>query len=105
MPATAWAVLLSQCSDDTSETEPRRRYEEMFTSAGAGKYNMVDYFQDMSHGRLDLSGSQVFGWLALGKRTSDYQWSGGNPQGRQDLIDCAPKAAADSGIYLAPYFS
>lgn len=77
----------------------------MFTSAGAGKFNMVDYFRDMSHGNLDLDGSQVFGWLSLGKRTSDYTGSGTNEQGRRDLIDWARKAATDSGVDLAKYFS
>lgn len=37
----------------------------MFTTAGAGTLNMVDYFDKMSHGNVDLSGSQVFGWCTL----------------------------------------
>ena len=37
----------------------------MFTTAGAGTLNMVDYFDKMSHGNVDLSGSQVFGWFTL----------------------------------------
>jgi hypothetical protein len=77
----------------------------MFTNAGAGKFNMVDYFRDVSHANLDLTDSTVFGWLPLGKRTSDYQGSGGNPEGRQDLVTWARDAAVDNGVNLANYFS
>ncbi|WP_073502918.1 hypothetical protein [Actinacidiphila paucisporea] len=66
---------------------------------------MVDYFREMSHGSLDLSGSAVFGWLPLGKRKSDYQGSGGNQKGRSDLIAWARAAAVANGIDLTPYFS
>ena len=51
MVATPWAILLCKFSDDASEPYPRQRYEELFTTAGSGKFNMVDFFRDMSHGR------------------------------------------------------
>ena len=34
---------------------------------------MVDFFRDMSHGKLDLSGSKTFGWYTLDKSLSDYR--------------------------------
>ncbi|MER5980608.1 hypothetical protein ABT142_29485 [Streptomyces sp. NPDC001857] len=105
MPKTPWAVLLCKFSNDNSEPYPRQRYQEIFTTDGAGRFNMVDYFRDMSHGNLDLYGSTVFGWLPLGQPTSAYTGSGPNPQGRQDLIDWARKAAMNNGVPLANYFS
>jgi M6 family metalloprotease-like protein len=74
-PNTPWAILLVKFSDDDSEPYVRKRYEEIFTSAGSGKWNMVDYFRDMSHGKLDLKGSKVFGWYTLDKKQSDYTGS------------------------------
>jgi hypothetical protein len=102
---TPWAILLIKFSDDDSEPYPRSRYEEIFTTAGESKWNMVDYFRDMSHGRLDLSGSQVFGWFTLSRKKSDYVGSGANQQGRQDLIDWARQAAVSAGVNLASYYS
>jgi hypothetical protein len=81
------------CKDDNTEPYPRQRYEDLFTSTGAGMFNMVDYFRDMSHGVLDLSGSQVFGWYTLDKVRADYTASGMNQKGRADLIDWARQAA------------
>ncbi|MGH8856681.1 MAG: hypothetical protein ACREXG_01405 [Polaromonas sp.] len=95
MPASPCAVLLCKFSDDSSEPYPRQRYEQLFTPAGAGRFNMVDFFADMSHGQLDLGGSKVFGWYTLPKKKSDYAGSGINPQGRQDLINWARAAAAE----------
>jgi hypothetical protein len=102
---TPWAILLCKFKDDSSEPYSRHRYEELFTSAGAGKLNLVDFFRDMSHGKLDLSGSQVFGWLTLDKDRSEYVGSGANQQGRQDLISWARKAAVDDEVDLTPFFS
>ena len=86
MIQTPWAVLLVKFKDDASEPYSRQRFEELFTSSGEGKLNMVDFFRDMSHGVLDLSGSQVFGWLTLDKNSSEYTGSGANQPGRDDLI-------------------
>ncbi len=59
---TPWAVLLCQFEGDTSQPPfPRQRFEELFTSAGLGMCNMVDFFWDMSHGNVDLSRPRVFG--------------------------------------------
>src|SRR6478609_584717 len=102
---TPWAVLLCRFSDDTAEPYPRSRYEEVFTSAGAGKWNMPDYFRDMSHGKLDLGGSQVFGWYTLDQASGDYTGSGVNQQGREDLIVWARQKATDAGVDLAAFFS
>lgn len=38
---------------------------QMFTGEGAGQGNLVDYFLDVSHGKLDISGSTVLPWLDL----------------------------------------
>jgi hypothetical protein len=99
-----WAILLCQFSDASSPPSlPRQRFEELYTSQGSGKLNMVDFFRDMSHGALDLSGSKVFGWHTLRQKVSEYVGSGGNPQGRRDLIQWARQAAADAGDNLSPF--
>src|SRR5947199_2360834 len=64
---TPWAVLLCKVKDDQSETpvpDFRTVCERFFTTPGAG-FNAVQFFSDVSHGSVDLSGSRVFGWLTL----------------------------------------
>lgn len=73
---TPWAVLLFMFQDDQVEHRPRSYYERLFTEAGSGSMNMVDYFREMSHEKLDLSGSQVFGWFRLPVDRADYVASG-----------------------------
>lgn len=102
---TPWAVLLVKFNDNDSEPYRRDFYERLFTTAGSGRgNNMVDYFRDMSHGNLDLSGSQVFGWYTLNKSHSEYTGSGPNWQGRQQLVDWARQAATDEGADLTPFY-
>jgi hypothetical protein len=102
---TPWAILLCKFKDDDREPYTKQRFEELFTSSGAGKFNMVDYFRDMSHGVLDLSGSKVFGWFTLDKNRSDYTGSGANQQGRQDLLMWARQEAIDNAVDLSQFFS
>lgn len=103
---TPWGILLCKFQDDTT-TEPfeRKRYEEIFTSSGNGKSNMVEFFRDVSHGNVDVSGSEVLGWLTIPKNRSAYEGSGLNPQGRLDLITWAKDAAVAAGHQLDKYFS
>ena len=102
---TPWAILLCKFKDDAREPLTRQLFEDLFTSSGIGKFNMVDYFRDMSHGVLDLGGSKVFGWFTLDKNRSEYTGSGANQQGRKDLIEWARQKAADNKVDLSKFFS
>jgi hypothetical protein len=63
---------------------------------------MPQYFKDISHNHLDISGSEVMGWFVMNKNVSDYTGYGGG-QGRYDLINWAKAAATASGKNLKPY--
>jgi len=63
---------------------------------------MVDYFFEVSHGKLDLSASQVFGWLTLETRISDLASVAGDPRGF--LVGRARSAAVNAGIDLSPFY-
>jgi hypothetical protein len=94
MIKSPWAVLLCKFSDDSTEPFPKDFYEDLFTASGVGSQNMVDYFRDVSHEKLDLSDSRVFGWYTRDKKRSEYTGSGPNPDGRRELINWARQAAA-----------
>jgi hypothetical protein len=102
-----WAVLLVCFDDDPEDLPALDEYERLFTSAGAGTLNMVEFFRDMSHGKLDLGGSHVYGWYRLSVRRDVYV---GNvypqPAGklnRNGLLDLAKSTAAGAGIHLDDY--
>lgn len=70
MIPTPWAILLCKFKgDDSTPPHPRSFYENLFTSTKKGVRSMANFFHEMSHGRLDLSGSQIFpykdGWFTL----------------------------------------
>jgi len=103
--STPWAILACKWSDMPNEAKTIAFLQQMFTQAGRGTQNLVDFFDDNSHGSVDMSGNQVFGWLTLPQRWSDYTGSGANPAGRQQLLNWARGAAAAAGINLAPFFN
>lgn len=103
MIGAPWAIVLCKFKDDQSEPFPRAHYERVFTSIGRGSGNMVDFFADVSHGSVDVGGSQVFGWYTLDRNVADYKGSGINPAGRQEGMDWAKDAARDAGVDLTPF--
>ncbi len=101
---TPWAVLLCKFADDLRGfvTINIAQTEAMFTASDAE--NIPAFWQDVSYGALDLSGSRAFGWLTLAQKQSDYVGSGANGAGRQALVDWAKQAAANAGIDLSPFY-
>src|SRR4051812_12960543 len=96
---TPWAVLLSRFTDNAAEPFTRRFYENLFTNAGVGFNNMVDYFRDYSHGNIDLGGSRVFGWLVLPESLAVAR-----TKPRDHILGLARQTAADTGIDLSPFW-
>ena len=100
---SSWAVILCKFTDGDDEPFPMQRYLDLFTVNNTGsKWNMIRYFSDCSHGQLDLTGTQVFGWFKLNKSVADYNGPGG---GRAQLIQWARAAAVAKGVNLDPFFS
>jgi hypothetical protein len=70
---------------------------------------MVDFFLDMSHGQLDVSGSQVFGWpgFALSQNRSAYARNVASPPpgqfNRGGLFALCQQAARDNGVPLSTF--
>src|SRR5215469_8206910 len=102
----SFAVLLCRFSDDQRGFASiiRKSVVDMFTAPGVE--NVVKFWHDMSFGQVDLSGSTAYpapgsanlGWITLAQKQSDYQGSGANPQGRQDLVDWAKSAARGANV-------
>lgn len=101
---SSWAVVLCKFTDNLAEPFTKQYYTDLFTADNTGSpWNMIRYFSDYSHGTLDLTGTQVFGWYQLNKSVSDYNSLGG--AARDELIKWARAAAATNGVDLTPFFS
>jgi PASTA domain len=100
---TPWAILLCRFNDDAREPFPRQHYENLFTNAGTGLNNLVDFFRLYSHGNIDIGGSEVFGWIQLPHARSEYTGSGANPAGRNQLVQWARDAATATGVDLSRF--
>jgi hypothetical protein len=105
--STPWAILLTKWKNNNVEPKPRAFFEELFTTAGTGSFNMTDYFDTMSHGSLDLSGSTVFGWFTLDQDQTAYVGNaapGPGQLGRIDLVNAAKTKAQAGGVDLSKFF-
>lgn len=100
MITSRWAVLICRFADDTSAIPPLLHYQRLFTGAGNGSLNIVDYFREMSHGQVDLSGSQVFGPFDITKKLSDYP---GFIDDRVGLFEICAQAATAGGVRLETF--
>ncbi len=113
-----WAVLLCKVKSDATgrfdpKSEPpnapgvlpfRTVCENFFTKTNAG-FNAVRFFSDMSHGNLDLSGSQVLGWYTLDVNITGYT-AVGDPildKTQGEVVALARQAAIDAGVSLNPF--
>lgn len=75
--ASPWLIVVVRFQDDDRTTflpsdDQLAQHRRLFTAAGTGSLNLVDYFRDMSHGKIDLSGSQVVGPYTVPYRRADY---------------------------------
>ena len=114
-----WAVLLLKFSDQNVEPFGRAYAERMFTSAGSGTGNAVDFFRDISHGRADLHGSTVYGWLLMNHSKADLDayrqemiaedtkngTTLANRLTRQRIVDWGLEAAAENDLDLSKFFA
>lgn len=103
-----WAILLCKFKGDSYEPPAalgvpafRTVCEQFFTQVN-NTFNAVKFFSDMSHGKLDLSGSQVLGWYEIGVRIT-----GKTPQGdpildksQSETVALAKQAARDAGVAI-----
>jgi hypothetical protein len=105
--STPWAILLMKWNDKADEPNSSSFYQNLFTTAGTGTFNMTDYFDTMSHGSLDVSGSQVFGWMTLDQPQSVYVGNAAAGPGQLDrggLLAAAKAKATASGVDLTQFW-
>lgn len=105
--STPWAILLTKWNDMPAEPKSRPFFEKLFTTAGAGTFNMTDYFKTMSHGAIDLAGSEVFGWNTLDQAQGTYVGNSKPADGQIDrdgLVAAAKAKAIEAGVKVSKFY-
>lgn len=101
-----WAILLVRFNDDPPAPNSFPVHQDLFTSHGSGKLNMVDFFSDMSHGKVDTSGTRLFGPYTLPTSKSNYIGNAPATPGkytRNDILNLAKSTASAAGVSLGGY--
>lgn len=98
------AFLLVRFQGSPAEPMTKAAADEMFTAAGRGIMNVVDWFDDNTHGHVDMSGNAVFGWLELAETLQGYNDKRANgTYARTKIIDLGRAAAAAAMIDLSGF--
>jgi hypothetical protein len=92
----AWLVFLCQASDAPQEPHTIGFYQELFDRNQPDL--LVDYFQKISNGTIDLSGTEVYGWFKMAVNTATIDKAVRNnttqPNRSQTAQDCKSAGAA-----------
>ena len=89
-----WAVVLCQFSDSVG-VQPHnvQWYQDFVTHSAPNHDGLWDFWHDVSYGKMDLNGSQVFGWNTLPNPVSYYKTLPASSDPRAMLWrDCADTA-------------
>jgi len=92
-----WVTVLCRFRDDSSVPHSIQWYEAV---TGASYPGIDDFWQEVSFGRIDLSGSRVVGWYELPEPRSAYM-DGDVPNLTKLKLDCA--GAADADVYFPDF--
>jgi hypothetical protein len=95
--ANPCAFILVRFADDPSTPISVNEAKTLFTVQGRGRMYLVDYFDEITHGRVDMSGNAVFGWYDLGWTRQDYLDQRARTGDRTVLIAEARRVARANG--------
>jgi hypothetical protein len=95
--ANPCAFILVRFADDPSTPISVNEAKTLFTVQGRGRLYLVDYFDEITHGRVDMSGNAVFGWYDLSWTRQDYLDQRARTGDRTVLVAEASRVARNNG--------
>lgn len=91
-----WAVILCRFKGEPADPARERPIEQFYRSAFTpGTGGLVEYWRDVSLGRVDVSASRVFGWIEVDVPRSKANTGSGAT--RSTLVDAAIRAVKRDG--------
>jgi hypothetical protein len=94
----AFAVILCRFKGMPIDPTIEKFFRGIFSPGGGG---LVEYWHDISLGQIDISGSQVIGWVELDLERND---AGSGKMNRTKLIDIAVSSAQRAGYDVTTNF-
>ncbi|MEO5998086.1 MAG: hypothetical protein ABIN89_15180 [Chitinophagaceae bacterium] len=64
-----WAIILCRFNDKPAVPQPVNYYQDLYARNGTG--DVCDYWRTVSHNALDLTQSQVFGWIIMNHASTE----------------------------------
>lgn len=102
-PSTPLAVVLCHPTDVPPPAQSQNRWVFFFNADGIGDpSNVSNYWRQVSHGQYDNAGTQVFGWLDIGRTQAQVNALTGQAQ-RVQLANWGRQAAVGAGIALGNF--
>ena len=99
-PSPYWAIVLCKFNDVDIEPAPRSWYEDYYTNPAT--LGPVAYWQTVTGGIKDPSGSQLFGWFTMKHSTAELA-SLTFPADRNVLTEWGREAAQANGVDLSKF--
>lgn len=94
-----WATVMCKFNDIDTEQKPVSFFRQQYVD----RSNMLGkYWKEVSYGKVDVSGSNAFGWYTLPHPRSYYTPEGKRTNLYQLFRDCV--AAADADVDFSGYF-
>lgn len=91
-----WAIILCRFKNEPADPAREGPIEQFYRGAFTkGTGGLVEFWRDASLGKLDVSGSRVFGWIEVDLERSKANVGSG--QNRSTLVDTAIAAARRDG--------
>ncbi len=95
-----FAVLLCDFSDDTTiPSGLEDQVRQFLTLQGLGTGNMVDYYANVSYGKLSLAGDRVYGWYQPSQKLSSLGGANNRGERVQDCANSVPAGDVDFSRY------
>jgi len=97
---TSWVTVMCKFKDIATEPKPRSYFTDMYANVSG---RLDHYWRQVSHGKINLTGSAAFGWYTLPQPLSYYK----NPSNgylKLQLIQDHCLAAANPSVNYASYY-
>ena len=93
---TRWVTLMCRFSDVAAEPKSLAFFQSQY---GTGTGQLDQYWREVSYGKINLTGSQAYGWFTLPRPRSYYVPAGGSANLNALFDDCT--AAANPTVDFA----
>jgi hypothetical protein len=99
-PPSYWAIVLCKFSDIAAEPQPSSWYVDYYSNPAAG--GAAAYWQTVTNGVIDISSTQVFGWVTMTHSTAELK-SMTFPGDRGKLAQWGRDTAQANGVDLSQF--